>query len=399
MEDRGSKIARIGLRSALLDLPSSILILLFFTLFFYPLLFGGRIFVVGDALVYSYPLRVAAWEMIRHGQLPLWTPTLLSGYPLLSMAQLGLGYPLTWGYLFLPGYLAEELYVLAPFLLTPVFVFAYLRECGRSRAAALLAGLSFTYGGMMAGALAHNGMFTNAVMWLPLLLLALERVRTRAWLPCLLLATFAYTMSVLTGLGQGFLYSGIIALAYACLLALENVVVKSPRVLRWRPLMICASAIVLSAGIAAFQILETLRTQRRSIRSQLTYEMFSAGSFTAKQLWQSFIAPLYHFNHEVTAYVPLLAALCALAGVAFSVAAPRANLRALFWLGVAVLGGLLMLGDGTPLYRLAYHIPPINLFRIAWRHAFELTLGVSMLAAFGWDALGAGADRAAGGCS
>ena len=45
--------------------------------------------------------------MIRHGQLPLWTPLLLSGYPLLSMAQVGLGYPGTWGYLFLPGYLVK----------------------------------------------------------------------------------------------------------------------------------------------------------------------------------------------------------------------------------------------------------------------------------------------------
>src|SRR5436190_24005796 len=157
------------------DALTLLVILLFFLSFFWPILSGGRIFVTGDALVYTYPLRTVAWEMIRHGQLPLWTPYLLSGYPLLSMAQLGLGYPLTWGYLILPGYLAEEIYVLAPFLLTPVFVYAYLREVGCSRAASLLAGLSFTYGGMMAGGISHNGMFTNAVMWLPLLLLVVER--------------------------------------------------------------------------------------------------------------------------------------------------------------------------------------------------------------------------------
>jgi hypothetical protein len=47
---------------------------------------------------------------------------------------------------------------------------------------------------------------------------------------------------------------------------------------------------------------------------------------------------------------------------------------------------MLLLGDQTPLYRLAYHIPLINLFRIPWRHAFEWTLAISMLSAYGWDA-------------
>ena len=49
----------------------------------------------------------------------------MSGYPLLSMAQIGIGYPLTWGYLFLPGPLAEQIYNLAPYILFPVFTYAY----------------------------------------------------------------------------------------------------------------------------------------------------------------------------------------------------------------------------------------------------------------------------------
>ncbi|HEX8457745.1 MAG TPA: hypothetical protein VF656_10650, partial [Pyrinomonadaceae bacterium] len=74
----------------------------FFTLFFNQFLFGDKFIVGGDAFAYSYPLRTVGWEMIRNGQLPLWTPLVLSGYPLLSMSQLAFAYPLTWGYLFLP---------------------------------------------------------------------------------------------------------------------------------------------------------------------------------------------------------------------------------------------------------------------------------------------------------
>src|SRR5712691_8779536 len=95
------------------DAGALLVIVLFFMLFFGWVLFSGQVLIAGDAFCYSYPLRSVAWQMIRHGQLPLWTPNVLSGYPLLSMSQLGFGYPLTWGYLFLPGYRAEEIYVLA----------------------------------------------------------------------------------------------------------------------------------------------------------------------------------------------------------------------------------------------------------------------------------------------
>src|SRR5262249_18356359 len=154
----------------------------------------------GDSMVYTYPMRLVAWAEIGRGALPLWTPLLLSGYPLLSMAQLGLGYPLTWFYLILPGHYAEQLYVLAPFALAPDFIYAYLRVVGGGWVASLRGGLSFAYGGMMAGGLNYNGMFGNAVTWTPLLLIAVERARTRPLIPCLIGAAAAYAMSVLTGL-------------------------------------------------------------------------------------------------------------------------------------------------------------------------------------------------------
>src|SRR5215510_10297553 len=183
-------------------------IVVFFVAFFWPAIFSGMCFVGAGSLVEFYPMREAAWNMIREGVLPLWTPHILSGYPLLAMAQLGIGYPLTWGYLFLPGHLAEEIYVLAPYLLAPAFVYAYLRTLNCSRLGSLLGGLSFTYGGMMMSGLGRCGSLTNAMMWLPLMLIAIERARKGRFLLCLAGAGAAYAMAVLTGLGQGFLYAG-----------------------------------------------------------------------------------------------------------------------------------------------------------------------------------------------
>lgn len=373
----------------------------FFVLFFWPATLTGRYFVGGDAILYSYPLRTIAWDMIGHWQLPLWTPTLLSGYPLLSMAQLGLGYPLTWFYLFLPGYAAEQIYVLAPFLLSPIFTYIYVRQIGRSRTASLLAGLSFGYGGLMASFLGTYGFLTNAVMWLPLVLTAIEQARSLPFFRCLLLMTFSYAMSALTGVGQGFLQVGIIAFAYASAVFLaeqfSNERVAADDLLEegfnlkaglrgLSPLIVCLLGILLAACLSAFQILETIQAQRLSIRSEISYGMFSTGSFSLRGVWNSFSAPFYNFQ-EVTSFVVPLAAMLAVVAIFSICKSVKLDWGIVFWLAIAVVGLLMMMGDHTPLYRLAYRVPLLNLFRVPSRHALEWTFALAILAAYGWDTL------------
>jgi hypothetical protein len=369
-------------------------IVLFFVAFFPQALFGGRYLLAGDSFFYSYPMHVVAWQMIRHGQLPLWSPYTLSGYPLLAMTQLGLGYPLTWGHSFLRGEVAEQIYVLAPFLLAPIFTYLYLRTLGRSPLASLLAGLSFGYGGMMASPLGNSGMMTNAALWLPLFLLAIERVRNRSFLPSLLLATGAYTMSVLNGFGQGFVYVGLLALAYSLFLFLTDASptpadsLSSSRVRsisRWKPVLVASGAGILAAGVAAFQILETARVVRRSIRDKLSFESFAQGSFTPATVWESFVMPLFYVV-DMHAYVPpLIVGLALVAVWRHTRAKEGRDPRVFFFLLIALLALLLMMGDHTPLYYLLYHLPAINMFRVPSRHTFEWTFAISILGAYGWD--------------
>lgn len=369
----------------------AVLIAIFFLCFFGLAIFGERVFLAGDQLVYTLPLRTIAWDMIRHGQLPLWTPFVFSGYPLLSMAQLGLGYPLTWGYLFLPNHWAEQIYIFAPYLLAPAFTYKYLREIGRSRSASLFAGFSFSYGGLMISGIGLNGMLPNAMMWTPLLLLAVERSKSKSFVRCLLMATAAFAMSVLTGIGQGFVFAGTLAIAYALFLVLfqpradgNN---QTPDWLsfdRWKPLAVMATAILLSVGVAAFQILETLRAQKLSVRAELGYEHFSEGSFPFSFAWKTWLDP-FHIHGDVTAYAPPLAVLLALISL---VVALRGERRIYFWLAVSVVAWVLICGSYSPLYRLVYQIPILNGFRVPSRHSFEWTFAVSVMAAYGWDFVG-----------
>ncbi|MDQ1610385.1 MAG: hypothetical protein QOG00_316 [Pyrinomonadaceae bacterium] len=408
------------------DAAALAVIAAFFMVMFAGQIFGGKFLLAGDPLYYSYPLRTIGWEMIRAGQLPLWTPLVLSGYPLLSMSQLAFAYPLTWGYLFLPGHWAEQIYVLAPFLLSPAFTYAYARETGRSRMAALLAGLAFGYGGMMCSGISFTGLPSNSMLWLPLVLIPVDRAATQrrgSFVPLLVGATAAYAMSVLNGQGQSFLYTGIVAAAYGLYVSLfppgrnvraegdDNNALDGEATHegdaanddegdaigtsgwrewgRWRPLLVALGALALSAGIAAFQILETMRAARRSIRNTLSYEAISTGAFTLKEAALSLVMPLY-YSTDVSAYVPSLAIVFAALACLAALLARRGDTtardsRIYFWLGVAVVGWVLMLGANTPAQQVVYRLPLLNKFRVPSRHTFEWTFAVSILAAYGWD--------------
>src|SRR5262245_22436125 len=375
---------------------------LFFATFFHKGLISCMFYTIGDQFAELHPLRRAAWDMIRQGSLPLWSPYIFSGYPLLSIAQNGLGYPLTWGYLFLPSQWAEQINVLAPFLLAPIFPYLYVRALGKSRLAGILAGLCFGYGGFMASWMT-KGLMTNAVMWLPLVLIPILKASGSRFIPCLLWASGAYLMSVLNGTGQGFVWVGIMALAYGFYLsAVETLSVymsaddrRPGKILRcWRPLAVAGGAVAIAAGLASFQIFESWSAKTLSIRNVLGVERFNDLTYSPAHALRAFLAPLYNYI-ESTPFVPLGIAIMALLGI---VVALRTLIRdkrfflmrdphLYFWFIAAIGSGLLILGSHTPLYNLLRYIPIVNAFRGPSRHSFEWTFALSVLAAYGWDAL------------
>jgi hypothetical protein len=151
--------------------------------------------------------------------------------------------------------------------------------------------------------------------------------------------------------------------------------------------LVAAGAATLTVGIAAFQILETSRVVRRSVRHTLSYEVLIQGSFLPAEVWNSFTTPIFYVV-DMNAYVPPLAVLLA----CFAIGAHICRLngvrdsRVFFWFIVAVAGCMLMMGNSTPLYRVLYEIPLVNLFRVPSRHTIEWTFAAAILAAYGWDA-------------
>lgn len=235
-----------------------------------------------------------------------------------------------------------------------------------------------------------NGTLANSMTWLPLLLTAIERARKHSFLSCLLLATAAYTMSVLAGSGQGFTYTGALAFAYAIFLTTLPSLSKNEHQLsstRWerlKPLAVFAGAMTLTIGVASFQILETMNAAKLSVRPKLRYDQFSEGSFPFSLAWMSWIEPIYH-RGDVTTYTAPFALMLGILAAAIAIWR-RGNKRPiLFWLWAAVIAWILIMGSHTPFNRMVYNIPFIKLFRMPSRHTFEWTFAVSILAAYGWD--------------
>ena len=156
---------------------------------------------------------------------------------------------------------------------------------------------------------------------------------------------------------------------------------------KWRALYLVAFAIVLACGVTAFQILETMRAARRSIRATLSAEELSAGGFTFAGALRSFAAPLFHYLEVTTYQAPLIVGLAVCAVVLFQRLPNGRDPRIWFWVFVAAVSFVLLLGGNTPAYKLLVHVPILNLVRRPSRYVFELTFACSILAAYGWDSL------------
>jgi len=60
---------------------------------FWPAVTLREIFYFGDIYRHFYPLRMAYARAMAGGHLPLWTSSLVAGYPLLAEGQIGALYP------------------------------------------------------------------------------------------------------------------------------------------------------------------------------------------------------------------------------------------------------------------------------------------------------------------
>jgi hypothetical protein len=353
--------------------------------YYWPWLSMRTAFFQVDIAFMDHPIRYHAAQMVRSGHFPFWTPDLLGGFPLFAEGQAAILYPGTWLYLFLPPEMALNWLVVSHYVLMGGATYVFLRARPLVPPAAMLGALAFSFSSF---ALVEHVLpcFLTTIAWLPLLLWLLERSLTAPSARARVGASVVVALMHLAGDPLGALLSLLLAAAYVAFGT------EAPTGLRTR-----ITAIVVPVGLgtllAAVQLVPTFEFLGESTRDGAGPSWASA-NFLATPLLLTALYPRF-FGDSFAGYAgpdppgweeglfvfigwaPLLLAV-------FGAAAHRPRR---FWL--AALGASLLLGVRCflPLSQLAWSLPPLALFRWPARVFLWYALALSVLAAYGLDAL------------
>ena len=338
-----------------------------------------------DNATFSYPLRIEAARQWTEGRWPLWNPYSLAGTPLLGDITVAALYPGNLSFLLDvdgPRYRALDRVAALHFVLAAVFMYGFARTLALGRAASALAGLVFAGNGLLLFLTVRWIQTQNSAVWLPLILTAVHRSANRRgfWL-AVLVGAVAVALQILAGYPQYTFYCGLLAGAWALMLALG----RSGK--GWRPLFGLAAMYALGAALAAVQLAPTIELVSMSARGgpvslgEFLHLAASPNFLAGLAIPRALVSPTSPFTATGAAFMGTLAVVLAIEGA-------RSTQRERLFLGVAlVVTFLLAVGPSTPVGWLTYQIPGFNAFRYPFKHLLEFSFCIAALAGFGAQSL------------
>lgn len=356
-------------------------------LFFHQLAFSGKILARGDTYQYFYPYWDARNEAFRAGALPLWTPDLFTGAPLLANPQLGAYYPLNWltAPFRAPTAIAISI-VLHVTLAGAGTIFLYWQVIGKRWLPAFVAGVAFAFGGVLSSHVEQINQL-QGLAWMPILFALYHRVLAgeRARRDGLLLA-LAWALQIFSGHTQTVFISGVGLAVYGLGFRAFDGGGRRPLWRLTRPLLPLAFVFCLALLLALPQLLPSLELMRLSNRGGgFSTQASTAFSLPPTQLGRALL-PSYdgQLFGEYVATLGIVGLGLALWGFACF----RDNERGRrLWLALAIIGFALALGRYNPVYLLLAELPGFNLFRVPARFLALFSLALALLAGMGTQAL------------
>jgi len=368
----------------------------------------------GDFNSFYYPLYRFAGAEIAAGRFPLWNPTLWGGMPFAADQQTGLFAPLNLLAFALSrpfGYGTLEWLAIGNVWLAAVLGYAFGRELGARRAAAVLGGITFAFSGFMVSHLGHYPMVAVAP-WLPAIFLALRRAIVRRSLPWTLALAGGLLLALLGGHQQIFLYLLTGTGLYWLFLAWTT----SPAVVwpadlsgvrRWLAGRFAGHWIVagaqlglaggLAVGLAAPSLLISLQMAALSIRSGISYSEALAYSLRPLHLITLLIPNAFgstpgtfigavSFSGEVWGYAGIVALGLGIFAILRATAVARRE--AAFFAALAGLALAVSLGAATPLQGWFYaFVPGYSRIRASGRWLILVDFAIATLATLGAEGL------------
>ncbi len=329
-----------------------------------------------DLVISHYPNALYLKRAITEwGVIPLWSPTILSGYPFAANPLSGLWYPPGWLALVFPLPLGFNLAVMVHLFLGGVGLYRLLRIEKLSHEAALFGALAFE---TLPKLLAHHGAghltLVYAVSWTPWLLTSSVQ-RRPSWPKSGLILALIFLADP-----RWAPYAGLLWL-------LHSIAHRHYRLGKTAKSIIPISniqylifnlftAFLLSAPLA-FPLLEYTRLSTRSLLAP--GDVFAHSLPPARLLGLLF--PDFGGFHEWMLYpggVVLVLLIVAL------LASPRRKMIR-FWLAVYLVSMLYALGSNLPLLPAVAQIPGFDLLRVPPRALFLAGLSGAVLASYGLE--------------
>jgi hypothetical protein len=374
-----------------------IALFLLFLLVFWKLAFTDLILARGDSYLYFYPYWAARDTALLQGQIPLWTPDIFMGVPLLSDPQVGTLYPPNWLTITLPPPEAMRISILLHVAWAAFGAYLLARRVVSLHVIpAMIAAVIFAFGGYL-GAHVEQINQLQGVSWMPWAFLALHAAFQRPFVYTPLLGAVmalqvfsGHTQTVfITGVGLGvYVFAphplplkgrGVKTEANTFNLWAQRVVhvhFVSLTVKRLAVLVVAA----LCAGLLALpQLYPSLELTGLSNRGR-GFNPQEAMAFS----WNPFLAgrgllPSYDAQvfGEYIAYVGV-------AGLALAIyGAITGDRRRWIWVALAVVGVFLAFGLYNPVYWTLAGVPGFNFFRVPARWLALFAIGAAMLAGLG----------------
>ncbi len=364
-------------------------ILLLTLLFFHQLAFSGKILARGDTFKYFYPYWDARNAAYRAGELPLWSPELFMGTPLLANPQLGTYYPPNWLTAPLRAPTAISVSILTHAALAAAGACALYRQAISKRwLPGLATAIVYAFGGYLSAHVEQINQL-QGLAWMPILFALYDRLlkSDRPWRAGLLLA-MAWALQILGGHTQTVFISGLGLALYGFVAGAQpggNGADASPS-RRPRALLLLAASLGLALSLALPQLLPSLELSRLSNRSG-GFNVQEATAFSlppsvlGRALLPSYDGQLFG---EYVATVGIIGLGLAFWGITSKAISAR---KRRIWLLVALVGLTLAFGHYNPLYLLLANLPGFDLFRVPARFLALFSLAMAILAGAGVESL------------
>lgn len=354
--------------------------------------FRGAFFFF-DVTEINLPYRWFLADQMRASWLPArWMPGLYCGFPLYAESQAGYWHPLKpLLYPWLAAWKAFNWDTVGSVWLTGLATYGWLRR-HVGAVGALTGAAVFGLGGFVWAHLIHTSM-ANALVSVPLAFWALEAAWDGGRLRGVGLGALALACQVFAGHLQDTILTGLALGVYAVYRAATGPGGLGSRL---RALAFVAALGGLGIAVAAVQWVPSKNLLDRSPRAGgLTWEQLTYGSWSPELLPSLVLREAfgtrardtdwmdgYYPYHEMNAYLGVIA----LALAALGAQASRERWAA-FWIILAGLGSILMLGRYTMLFDGMHRIPIVGSSRIPVRYHLWVSLAVAALAAVGADRL------------